>query len=174
MAQRFSLAQPISQHDRVPQNFARLEARVVRFRAKSAVDIPMPLRVVVLADAEGSLGAASMLLEVPGISITEVRTAKQLVQLVRGGGIAAAVLDPELGEGWPADTAEQVVNGIQDLVPLILVCRCAADASLLASRNARFGVTVLQADALTSVRLDAVVKGAVAAHDARPTSYAPS
>ena len=174
MAQRVGLAQPTSQLDRVPQCLVRLEARVVHFRAKSAVDIPMPPRVVVLANVDGSLGAATMLLEVPGISITEVRTAKELVQLVRGGGIAAAVLDPELGGGWPVDTAEQVVNGIQDLVPLILVCRCTADAVLLASRTSRSGATVLRAEALTWVRLDAVVKGTVAAHDARPTPRAPS
>src|SRR4051794_22014592 len=77
-------------------------------------------RIATLVGADGALGATALLLEVPGLDIVEASSVAELLSLVRAGGIAAVVVDPDLGQVWTVDTAQQVVTGVGDLAPVTL------------------------------------------------------
>lgn len=131
------------------------------------------LRLGALKGADGSLGTAALLLEVAGVTTVEVVSVPALVDLARNGSIAAVVIDPELGDGWPIDTAEQIATALRDNAPVIVVCGNSHDAEILEQRIGRSGACVLQHAGLTAQQLVDIVKGAVAAHSTRPPPRQP-
>lgn len=125
------------------------------------------LRLGALKGTDGSLGTAALLLEVAGVTAVEAMSVPDLVDLARSGGVAAVVVDPELGDGWPIDTAEQIATALRDNAPVIVVCGNSHDAKILEQRIGGSGVYVLQHSGLTAQQLIDIVKGAVAAHSTR-------
>ena len=79
------------------------------------------IRIATLVGADGSLGTTALLLEVPSLDTVEAPSVSELLSLVRRGGITAVVIDPDLGQGWTVDTAQQVVTGVGELVPVTLL-----------------------------------------------------
>ncbi len=140
----------------------------------SDAGVAASLRVTALVGADRSLGTAALLLEAPGLSVSEAASLWELLELARGGSVAAIVADPEQGEGWTVDVAEQIVIQAQGVVPVTLICRHAADAQLIEQRVNRQEVSVLLHEGLTAQQLGSIVAGAVAMHRARPKTSAPS
>ena len=126
-----------------------------------------PIRVGTLVGSDGSLGTSDVLLAAPGLSLSETMSFSDVPRLARSGAVAAIIADPEQGGGWPIDTAEQIVSGARDLVPVILICRQAHDAALIEQRFGGPGVDVLLHGALTGQKLAEIVSGAAAAYAAR-------
>ena len=127
-----------------------------------------PLRVAMLIGPQGAAGAAELLRQTPGIQIVEASSLWVLLELVRGGTVAAVVADPEQGEGWPVSAAEKIVSQVQDHVPVVLVCRDGGDVRLLEQRIGGAGVRVALLAALDPQLLSAIVSGVIAAHRTRP------
>ena len=128
------------------------------------------LRIATLVGPDGTLGAAELLRQTPGIQVVEASSLSALLELVRASTIAAVVADPEQGEGWPANTADQIVAQVRDLVPIILICRGKADATLMEQRLAGPGVRIALHEALTPKLLAEVIAGMSAAHQTRPAN----
>lgn len=128
------------------------------------------LRVATLLGPERSLGTAVLLSNAPGVSVCEATSLWALLELVRGGTVVAVVADPEQGEGWLIDTADRIVSQAQNLLPIILICRHAADVKLIEQRLGRPNVRVALQDALTPQLLSTIIAGMSAAHKMLPAS----
>src|SRR5690349_3056279 len=70
-----------------------------------------------VAVLECGAGLAGLLAGVAGVSARPARTLDELVALVETGAADAAVVDPDLPEGWPADVAEAVAERLAGRVP---------------------------------------------------------
>lgn len=128
--------------------------------------MPKP-HIGILINADGALGIAAMLIDAADLTTIEAESVLALTGLAQSGSVDAVVLDPELGDGWPIDIAEQVAVAVRGIRPLIVVCRQAHDAQLIKGRTAGNSVFVLHDAGLTPEKLIAVVKGAIATHQAR-------
>lgn len=136
-------------------------------RSRSGTIAATTLRVGALKAVDGSLGTTAMLLKLADLMTAEAVSVSTLVDLARNGSIAAVVVDPEMGEGWPIDTVEQIVNELRDSAPVIMVCGNEHDAEIIEKRIAKSGLTMLRHTGLTAEKLAAAVRGAVAAHSVR-------
>lgn len=125
-------------------------------------------RVALLVAADGRLGMASELRGVHGLELVTAATTGDLVAMVLAGAAEAVALDPELGEGWPVDTAEQVTRSLRASVPVVIVCRSQEDAEQIEHRVGGGGTTsVVLGDRSSGHGLAASVKGLIAVHRAR-------
>ena len=127
-------------------------------------------RIGILTGSDGSLGVSVMLLDVAGLAAVEARSVTELQALVRGGGVAAVVMDPELGDGWPVDVAEQAAGAMGEQVPVVLLCRHAHDAHVIQQRVSSTTVAVLVSGQFHADQLKSIIKGAIAVHRARSGS----
>ena len=147
---------------------------MARSRAHQGAGAEPATRVGILTGGDGSLGTAALLLEVAGLATVEARSVTELQALVRDSGIAAVVVDPELGDGWAVETAETVAAAIGGRLPVMLLCRHAHDAQVIQQRVAGPAISVLLHEELTAEQLATIIKGAIAAQGVRPKAVAPS
>ena len=115
-----------------------------------------------MAVLEARPGLAPLLGRAAGLAVRAARTLDELVALAEAGAADAAVVDPELGEGWPTDVAEAALRRLGGRVPLVLACRSAADAAVLEARLGEPGAVVLVRDRLGADGLAAVLLGEAA------------
>ena len=120
------------------------------------------LRVAVLEPPRPAPGLAALLAGRAGVAAASVRSVADLAALVRAGRADAALVDPELDEGWPAEVAARVADALAGAVPLVLVCRSALDAAVLAHGSGGLRAAVLLRERLTAADLEAVLRGEAA------------
>src|SRR3954468_20057901 len=75
------------------------------------------LRVAVLEPPRPAPGLAALLAGRAGLAAAAVRSVAALAALVRAGRADAALVDPELDEGWPAEVAARVADALAGAVP---------------------------------------------------------
>jgi len=126
-------------------------------------------RVGLLMAGDGALGAVASLREAPGVKLVAAGTVTDLAASARAGHVDAVAVDPELGPGWPVDTAEQAVNTLPADVAIGIVCRSHDDAEQIEHRvaAAAANVKVVLGDPCDARQLVAVLKGLLAAKAAR-------
>src|SRR4051795_7292377 len=117
------------------------------------------LRVAVLEPPRPALGLAALLAARAGVAAASVRSVADLAALVRAGRADAALVDPELDEGWPAEVAARVADALGGAVPLVLVCRSPLDAAVLGRGPGGLRATVLLRERLSAADLEAVLRG---------------
>jgi len=122
-----------------------------------------PVAASSVAVLEARPGLAPLLGRAAGLAVRAARTLDELVALAEAGAADAAVVDPELGEGWPTDVAEAALRRLGGRVPLVLACRSPLDAAVLEARvSGREAVVVLVRDRLGADGLAAVLLGEAA------------
>lgn len=124
---------------------------------------PNALRVVLLTAADGGLGTAGHLIQHPELEIVATASLPDLVRAAQGTSADAVVLDPELGDSWPVDTAEAVVGAPQRSLPVMLLCRSQVDAEQIKHRLGPLpGTLLLLASEHDGKALVAALRGLVA------------
>jgi hypothetical protein len=114
-----------------------------------------------VATLEKGSGLAELLAGTDGVSVRSVATLDELARLVEAGAADAAIVDPELGDGWPTDVGRMAAERLHGRVPLLLVCRSARDAAVLEGRVEGYSAVVLLRDRLAAGDLAAVLVGEV-------------
>ncbi len=128
------------------------------------------VRVALLSDKSGALGSSALALDAPSLVANRGSSLAELVQLASAGAVDLVLADPGIGDGWPTDTAERLVRGLQSAVPLILLCESAADAKLIEARLGRGEVSILSREHLTPDQLVTAIRGAIVNFQARPAT----
>ena len=139
-------------------------------QASNAIGGQPGVRVAVLTDKSGALGSSALALDAPSLVVNRGASLEELVQLASAGAVDLVLADPGIGDGWPTETAERLVRGLQSTVPLILVCESAADAKLIEARLGRAEVGILLRDHLTPEQLVTAIRGAIVNFQARPAT----
>jgi hypothetical protein len=125
-------------------------------------------RVGLLMAGDGALGAVASLREAPGVKLVAAGTVTDLAASARAGRVDAVAVDPELGTGWPVDTAEQAVNTLPADVAIGIVCRSHDDAEQIEHRvAAAANVTIVLGDPCDAQQLVTILKGLLAAQSTR-------
>jgi hypothetical protein len=122
--------------------------------------------VGLLMAGDGALGAAASLREAPGVKLVAAGTVTDLAASARAGHVDAVAVDPELGTGWPVDTAEQAVNTLPADVAIGIVCRSHDDAEQIEHRvaaAAAANVRIVLGDPCDAQQLVTILKGLLAA-----------
>jgi CheY-like chemotaxis protein len=117
-----------------------------------------------------SVPLASLFLGHDDVVIAVFPTVAELLQLVDSHQVDAVLLDPELPEGWPATVAEQLVEGVNDRVPVLIACRSAADAQVIGDRLAGEWVFVMQRERLNPQAIVQLFAGANATRRTKPSA----
>lgn len=134
------------------------------------------LRLALLASRDGELGTTRSLSGMAGLELVIARSVSDLLaRAVPEGADAVAIdavaIDPELGEGWPADTAERVVTELAARVPVAILCRSREDAEQIEHRVASTAVSVLLEERCSPRQLVAHLEGLIAGHRGRAPRF---
>ena len=126
------------------------------------------VRVAVLTDPQGALGTAALLLEADGVHLMPAASLARLLAIVAAGEAQVAVVDPELGQAWPTEAAEQAVSELLARAPLIFICRVEHDAELIEQRVGGPAVRVLRHGGVSAVEIVTIARGLAAGSGGHP------
>lgn len=129
------------------------------------------LRLALLASRDGELGTTRSLSGMPGLELVIARSVSDLLTRAVPEGADAVAIDPELGEGWPADTAERVVTELAARVPVAILCRSREDAEQIEHRVASAAVSVLLEERCSPRQLVAHLEGLISGHRGRAPRF---
>lgn len=96
-----------------------------------------------LLAAGNDLGVLAPFLGSAEIELTVVNGVPELIEAARRQPPDVVLLDPELGQAWPVDLAETVVQALGEQVPVIVTCRSREDARHIEHRLGPHAATVL-------------------------------